>query len=69
MLLFQIIVATKTETLEYFTDIEDPISFGFINPRCHTIIETGIDAFHLTSTKFKFQFKIQNNLLSLITHW
>ena len=42
MLLFQIIIPTKTETLEYFTDIEDPISFGFINPRCHTIIKTDI---------------------------
>ena len=44
MLLFQIIIPTKTETLEYFTDIEDPMSFGFINARCHTIIKLGINA-------------------------
>ena len=42
-LLFQILIPTKPETLEYFTDSEDPISFGAIHSRYHAIINTVID--------------------------
>ena len=65
MLSFQTTISTKTETLEYFTDIEDPISFGFINPRCHTIITTGIDARISRIMVYAAMHMLQNCIITL----
>ena len=65
MLSFQITISTKTETLEYFTDIEDPISFGFINPRCHTIVKTSIDAWISRIMAYAVMFMLQNCIITL----
>ena len=65
ILSFQITISTETETLEYFTDIEDPISFSFINPRCHTIIKTGIDAWTSRIMVYAAMYMLQNCIITL----
>ena len=62
---FQITISTKTETLEYLTDIEDTISFGFISPRCHTIIKTGIDAWISRIMVYAAMYMLQNCIITL----
>ena len=65
MLSFQFTISTKTETLEYFTDIEDPISYGFINPRCHTIIKIGINTWMSRIMGYAAMYMLQNCINTL----
>ena len=65
MLLFQIKIPTQTQNLEYFADIVDPISFGFINPCWHRIIKTGINAWISTTTVYAAMYMLQNCIIIL----